>query len=695
MKMVSRVSARFGMNLLIPITFVFFLQSNVRAEDRELPLFPENYATPEEDPFKKILEEYRGNNFARAAAATDQLLQRLSEGPLSETASFLRGDIQLKWAQTGGTKHLHRAISAFHEAQQRYPDSENAIRGLWRIGQAYEQLGFNYEAIGSFKRILLRHPNSRFAPLAQIGIAQTYRGWKKWTEAAEAYEGIHLDSLSPEDQTLVLVGHADSLFHQNQFEAAYRKYEQGKALSGSRPTPVVLFQHAESAYRTGRTGQARQLFFNLLTLSSRDPLAPVAFVRTADTWRREGVIDKAGLVYTQVLAAPGTNPSGGLDKLIAAIGQITMQACGAPVSSKPLLCQTALDEEGLHQALELVETQARIVLQASRLDDFAQETLLEAIEQFRTYGAFTVALDLEEHLMAFPSASHFKLRLTAVYRKTIGEEIGRLAKKGDDLKIVELFHARSADFTPPMLTGPTGLQVGVSHARLGLHAQAIELFSPIAASLSNRSAEEALFLLGKSLLEEDAYDRAEQKLSAFIKRYPRSPRILSVLVDLGGALDRQGKADRAIEIYHKWLLKYPSHPHQERISLLLAKAYQRKGNFREEAAIYQKWMSRNPSKSADLALDLGEAYYHLREYGKAIQLYQTVLKENPETSKEDWIRFQMAKSYHAMGQRDRGSSLFDQLVQNAKDPLMRQMAAEEKASLKQKRGVDGNRRKEG
>lgn len=677
-----------------------FLPSKTWAEERELPLFPENHTAEGEDPFKTALEAYQAGHFARAVSEADQLLLRLSTGPLSETASFLRGDLHLKWAEKEGPSHLHDALAAFKEAQLKYPDSENAIRALWRTGQIYEKLGLYYESIGSFKRILLRHPNSRFNLPARIGIAKTYEGWKKWKEAADAYEQIDLRSLSDEDRLSVLLGHADSLYHQNDFEAAYQKYERGRSLSPSPATPAVLFQHAVSAYRSGRMERAREIFYNLLTLAPTDPLAPVALAKTGDTWRKEGKFDKAGLIYAQVQSSSTPNPSGGLDKLVASIGQLAMQECGAPPPrghSSP--CLAIRDREEIRESLERMEKQATTLLQSSlqspRLDDFAQETLFEAIEQFRIYGSLPVALDLESRLLDRVPSSYFRLRLVALHRKTIVEEISRLAQEEDDLKIVALFHARSSDFTPPMLTGPTGLQVGISHARLGLHAQAIELFAPITVAPSSHLAEEALFFLGKSLLEKGDYPQAEQKWSAFLKRYPKSRRISSLLVDLGTVFSHQGKHNRAIEVYGDWLRTHPKDPGQERVSLLLAKAYRKKGDFRKEVAVYLKEINRNPENAADLSIPLGDAYYRLREYPKAIQAYQTALKEKPEAPEGDWIQLQIAKSYRALGQKSRGQALFDQLAQNAKDPLVRQLAVEAMATLNLRSIADGNRRKEG
>ncbi len=246
-----------------------------------------------------------------------------------------------------------------------------------------------------------------------------------------------------------------------------------------------------------------------------------------------------------------------------------------------------------------------------------------------------------------------------------------------------------------MLVGPIGLQVGISHARLGLHSQAIDLFAPMTANISNPLAEEALFLLGKSLLEKGEPARAAQKFNDFLKRYPKSSRTSAALLGLGTALEQEGKPDRAIETYQEWLHRHPNHPDQESISLLLANAYRHKGDFRKEAAIYEKWLGHHPENAADLARALGNAYYQIHEYGKALQAYQSALEEKTSGPEEDWIRFQMAKSYQSLGQQDRGKSLLDQLVQNAKDPLVRQMAVEEAATLKLRTITDGSRRKQG
>lgn len=673
------------------------LAPDIRAEDRDLPLFPENHSAEGDDPFKTILQAYQEGQFALAVSETDRLLQQVPKGPLSETASFLRGDLHLKWAETGGAHHLDDALGAFKEAQMMHPDSENAVRSLWRMGQVYEKMGFYYEAIGSFKRILLRHPNSRFALLARIGIAETYRGWEKWKEAADAYEQIDLRSLSQEDQVSVLLGHADSLYQQADFKTAYQKYERGDALSSSpeRPvSPIVLFQHAESAYRTGHMVQARNLFTNLFNIFPTHSLASIALARTGDTWRREKRFDEAGIIYAQIQSAPAADPNSSLDKIMASIGQLAMQECAAAEQKRPSHCQEENHEE-IRQTLGLMEKQVKTVLQAAPLDGFTQEVLLEGIEQFRIYGSHSVALELQSRFLTLLPSSLFRLRLVALHRKTIGEEVGRLAKEEDHLKIVALFHALSSNFTPPMLTGPTGLQVGKSHARLGLHTQAIDLYAPISASLSSRFAEEALFLLGKSLLEKGDYPQAEHKMNTFLKRYPKSRHLSALLVELGAALDHQGKHPRAIKIYAEWLLKNPKHADQEKVSLLLAKAFRKKGDYRKEAAIYLKWIDHRPENAAELSFPLGDAYYRLREYQKAIQAYQTALKEKSETPQGDWIHLQIGKSYAALGQKTRGRSLFDQLARNAKDPLVRQMAAEAMATLNVRSAIDGNRRKEG
>ena len=180
--------------------------------------------------------------------------------------------------------------------------------------------------------------------------------------------------------------------------------------------------------------------------------------------------------------------------------------------------------------------------------------------------------------------------------------------------------------------------------------------------------------------------------------YPKSDRRTDALADLGFALDHQGQTRRAIQRYTEWLRDYPKGPQKKKISLRLARLYRRANNFGQEAGIYLQWIQGNPADSLELQLPLADTYYRLKNYQKAAHFYQAALKGKETSAETDWMQFQLAKCYNALGQREQGKKMLDQLAQSTKDPLMKQLAAATGQSLTSRgsRGVsDGIGRKKG
>ncbi len=654
-----------------------------------------------EDPFEPILQAYHAGEFAEAVSKTSHLLESLSVGPLAETASFLIGDLHLAWAERDGAEHFHQALAAFRNAQRTYPDTENTVRAFLRTGQAYLGLGLYYESIGSFKRVLTKHPHSRFAPSAKMKIAQAYQAWQKWKEADAAYRQIDPSSFSGEEGSWLSFGHAEVLFHLGRYESAYKKYEGAvpRGETGNTPVPLrllpILFQYGEVAYRTGRTAKAREIFSRFLKTASQnkmaidqmapDPLVPIALARMGDAWRMEGKDQEAGQVYQQVLSLGASHPNATAARMLASAGQLAMRPCGAHPGQKAFPdCLSEQYREEIRPLLDTIEKEGLTLLHAPPVSPLHQELILETVERLQAYGAFPTTVALEEAFLPIPLSPPLRLRLTVLSRKTIIKEIDRLSGEKEDLRILSIFHSRSADFIPSMLTGRTGLQVALSHVRVGLHAQAIELLAPIAASPSNRLAETALFHLGRSLLSMGDNPRAEQKLNQFLRRYPKSRHAPEVLADSAIALDRQDRLDQAIARYETWFRRYPENPDRERMAFFLAKAYQRKGDFKKEALVYQTLQTRikgNSLKSLDLTLAIAEVSLQLGAFAKALPAYQAALKEKGEGEEADWIRFQMAKCYRGLGEKARGRALLDLLAQKAQDPSLRAWAAEEKELL--------------
>lgn len=656
--------------------------------DHELPVLPADFTDRDKTALKPALEAYRAEDYVTAHDITKNVLQPQSEGPLAEMTAFLLGDLHLKLAHETDLDHLYQALSAFQEAVNRYPQSENAVRAYWRSGQIYMNLTLYYESIASFQRVLKSHPESRFAPLARLGMAQSYQTWGKWPETALAYEQLKISDLPLIEQAPALFGHADLLYLLNDFETAFRKYTEGAQAA---PDHLLgysqkLFQYGESAYRTGRYGRAREIFTLLFNVYPKDRLASVALARVGDAYRQEEKAQGASKMYGYVR----TLYPGSLGERMIRLIQVSRELGEKPSCLPPILpgdpevCdrKPAQDPEKERLALQEILEQSSSLLQDKDLPAVLIETLFEAAQQLRRKGQFVAAMGIEDGILKQSLPERFRKKVIGAFQDTMAEAVQRFAGNGDDMKIVEMFHSHPPAFTPAMLTGSIGLQVAESHARIGLLSQAVAIYEPIAASPMNPLSETALNLLGKVLFQKGDFVKARQKRTLFLTRYPKSARTPEALADLAETLERQGQMEPTIQKYTEWLRRYPTHPDRRPMALRLARVFEHQADFKEAIKIYLQWLGSEPDGAIELRLRLADAYYRSGQYQRAVPYYEQILKETgPEPENRDWIQFKLAGSYQASGRPDQGRAIFLSLAQEARDELIKQLALEKSRDL--------------
>lgn len=84
----------------------------------------------------------------------------------------------------------NKAIEAYREAIEKYPDSEWAPYGQCTIGDLYRVVGDDVQAIEKYEKVVENHPDTPWAPYAQFRIGDRYRNLKNYQQAMEAYENL-------------------------------------------------------------------------------------------------------------------------------------------------------------------------------------------------------------------------------------------------------------------------------------------------------------------------------------------------------------------------------------------------------------------------------------------------------------------------------------------------------------------------
>ncbi len=679
-----RQTLLFGIGFLIVSAFVPI----AGAQDHELPIFPKDYADEfvlGEDPFVVVMEAYHANEFARAIQEVEQLLPDLPPGgPSAEAAAFLLGDLYFKLGAKGNKEALRKAVAAFQKAGYAYPKSENAIRGFWRMGQASAKLKLYPEAIGNYNRILRYHPNSQYVGLAHLGIGHVLRTQGKWKEAQVSYKKAASHKLSPSDQNALLIGNADVLYHLESYEEAYKSYNTA---ARNRPDywkgePSVLLQHGEMAQRMGRYGEARKALMLFFNIYGNEPLAPVALAMAGDTLRHEKKNREAQKIYNIVRTFDKATPGVQAAKLLMAVGEMLGSEC-APASmlkNSQNHCLEEAEQKNADEArvLDTIGDEAKTLLKKDLPPLTLNEILLEAAKLHRKHGSYDTAIAIENKLLLrLPGDSTpFRKKLTSELNDTMSDAINEAAVKQDDVRIVQLFYTYPSAFTPKMLTGSTGMLVAEKLLKVGLYSQSLDLYEPISVSVANPFAESALIQLGKLLMQQGDYARARGKFMQFLARYSRSKRVPDVKVFLAELSDYQGEKEKAILEYQGWLRLYPKHPDHERVSLKLAKLFQNKRDFKNEIDVYLRLIKTDSQKHAWLYLRVADGYYLLKDYKKAADFYQLVLKTGVVGSRGNWAQLQLANCYQALGKHDEGKAIYVRLEQDADDLLIKKVASE-------------------
>ncbi|MFZ5861438.1 MAG: tetratricopeptide repeat protein [Nitrospirota bacterium] len=588
---------------------------------QELPLIPAGLSAQDRAALQPILSAVETGEWNQALHTTLTLRQRPEPltTALDEFTAFLVGDLYARRAAAGDAR---LALRAFEDARRTFPDSDNAVRALWRIGQIYAAMDLAQEAIASFKRTAAGKTQTPFAILAQLDLGDLYRNWEQWPEADDVYRKLRALKVPPAERIRAVLGSAEIASRMGRTEDAYRMYRDIE--SETRENAAGLFSFAETAYRTKRYEQARNLFLAFYNIYSQDPLAPVAYAFVADTLRINKHTRNAELAYDEIIARPAESLGDKLGLLMAAMGKRQLRGC-APIPSgfddEPCRGKDKTEHNPLWVARDLA-TQASALIRERPADPILRRLVFNVATSLRGYGLIDDALQLHHAIVLGLPPSPMKDRLNTILRDTAEAAVQLHVQAQDDFGAVRVFYAYRSAFTSDAMTGRIGLSIAESHARLGLIAQAIELAGPIAANRPRFQGEEALYILADGYRRRGEYDRAQLRFGQYLNRYPGSPRSADAFVHWVHVVERQGPAQDTFLRYQAWINQYGGTAGGGHVALRVADS-------------------------------LGNAAYVDGRYPDAVRYYQAALSAPAEADRA-WAQLQFGNSLLASGHRERG-----------------------------------------
>ncbi len=651
-------------------------------------LAPQGNFIPEETAFEPVLNAYNNFNFEKAIQETKRLRLNRKNREISEKAAFLLGNLYLTMAERERPLYFRKAINAFRNARLRFPDSNQVVPSLMKMGQIYVKEKLYYEALASFNRVIRKHPKSHFGIQARLEKGRVYLGWEKLDKAINEFDQVSPARLPKKERVRLLLNYAEAYYRKENMTVAFQYYKlispQNTALKSS---PKALYQYGVSAYRSKAYHTSREVLFILHNKYPTEPKSLLALARIGDTLRLEGKTDLATKVYEQVYTAGRELPQYKSANLIASIGKLHLEGCTTrPTAQNPICLEgRALKRNAGILAFEKAKESAEHLLHLKRRSDFLDDLIFETAVAFETHGLFIPALTLKIDLIKQKISPLLQNRVKGTINKTAVLAVEQLLKKENKALALGIYYQHQDAFKEKELKGEIGLHLGIALGESGFYQRATELLSPIAFDQKLRKApigREALFHLTKIDFNQDNGIKADAHLKRFVTLYPNQSSIPLLKRLSAESSVRQRKFGRAIRKYKAWLSQYPNHPKKRELLIQLGNVYKNEEDPKREISAYLKAISIKGKIIPGIHLKIADAYFRLKNYSKAISFYTKSIDEGGDIEQLDWARFQLAQSYEKSGSKDKSTPLFARLEKNKEDSLIKALSKQK--SLNQK-----------
>ncbi len=638
---------------------------------------------------------YRKNAWPEAQRFFGKVIKEHPESPLVPSAKAFLVELLLRDDVTGQTRS--EAIQEYKKLLRDHPQSPNARRAEWRIGDLYFEQGALQEAQAFYENAMAHSVNLPFdGNRALLGLGYTFMAMGKWSDAEHAFANVRKRS---EDEQLLqgaTLGLAHALFREQRFSEAqpiydisYRRWPH--LLRGD---PLSLQRYAVTQVKLHHEASARELMLLFYNLYPRHEYAATALLHVAESLRAGAKQPLAEFVYALI---PSLYPDSALDataKLrLAALRAENMLPAGsnslgltvsAMIHNVPVPDQTDASYRVLLEEIATREASSPMGSEALYYLGKGYENAGDMHRALRAYKEITLRATNKNDPWAMKSAERLSAILTPWIEAAIASR--------DDLTVVSLFHRQGATAEQRYARSPLLLNIAESHRRLGFSPEAVRLYQQILKSHHDSALlEAALIGLGKIYLDQRDPEAARKVLERYRFQFPigrYDGEVLHLLID---AMRQQRDLQGLLHLCRMWLLRHPVHPERPAMYVQLAKTLGELEKLDEAALAYEEAFKAGAVQSSDMLVSYADILSRLNRHERAIAAYQLVLAKKPNVSHADWARLQTAKHWTVLKQYDRATVALAEL-DVTDDPMLNRLSASLKTSV---RTANHSRRPEG
>ncbi len=461
--------------------------------------------------------------------------------------------------RNGSAPGRSAAVELYQSLLREFPDSANAVRAGWRLGDLFARQGWHIEAQAAYERSAKDAKNPRDVSRAMLGLGLTHVASGKWGAAVQALQAVRANKDDEQARSWVAFGMAESYYGLRRYREAAEQY---RAVAERWPhllrlTPAPLLHVGDLEQRQGRDAEARRTWLQFYNLFPRHEEAPGALIKVADSFKREGHLGQAEQFYGYVIERHREAKEASVAQLrLADLGQVKVEEAGDGTLSNEVgaifRAQGARAPVSAAQQASVFEE----VSEAHREDELGTEALFLLAEHHlaaqRPAEAIAVlrrACEREGKVGGDSWPVKARRRLAQVLRPDLAASI----RMADDWQTVILFHryGNCPDWRTEHLD--LVLHLAEAHRRLGFSEPAIQFYQHVLRDAQQQDyRQHALLGMGRAYLDQRDAPAARRMFERYQLEYPLGPLKGEALRYLAESWAMMGDAAATLRVTERW-----------------------------------------------------------------------------------------------------------------------------------------------
>ena len=642
---------------------------------------PENEAGKhqEKSTYNDLQNLFQEKKYDECLSGLNSFIEEFQENGFKEQAAFLIGDCYFKLAGKDESNY-QLALDAYRAALRQDPDSNIAAYGWFMIGESYRNIGLYYEAEASYSHVINKYSDSEFAVKSMLGKAKAVFQQKKYRKVISDLEKL-LDRYPEGDFIKEVVFLIAISYHQiGDIAMAKNNYEKVVARWPDYPNthPKILHGIGKVYYESDNFDLARKYLFKAINLFPGEDINSEIIVTIGDSYFKE---EREKMAMKMYLEASFLYPGSKGDLMgRQRIANFMVEKPEDDIKYFLFGNEGDLKLESYpwmeSQPLEIY----RRIIEEHPLTVQAKNALQKTGDYYLKNGNYHKATTTYKRLLDDHPGIPLSDRTYSALYKSFSGSMNSYYEQNKYLSLINTYQINQNPYLEKFKNGNTLLKIGESYEKLGLFAEALELYQKI--SRLKEFEENAKLRRGEVYLMLGDYSNAERVLCQFTLDFPDSHLLPAAEHALADTLYLRGEFKRAIPLYLSSHKKEPKNIHP-RSYFCLGNSFKHLGMFSQAVDAYRNSIrtqtkdgenESSPEFIVECYFQIADNLFNEQRYQDALEAYLSAIKIYPQDKKSLWARYQTGRCYEKMGMGREARNIFGKMISTSSDKFWREAA---------------------